>query len=193
MTPTVAQALEQVTTALNATRTVTFPEAARARVAAYLITASEGSQLHLSRLQNQLDDFDPATRDRFLAGALIPSSWYIQAQRFRRWYRDQVRQIFQTVDLVLAPTTPWPAPLIEQTTIDLEGETVLVRPHLGFYTQPLSFIGLPVLSVPIYLPGELPVGVQLIAPPYREDILFRTAIALEQAGVTASPIPPTSH
>ncbi len=188
MAPTVAQALEKVTTALNATRTVTLPEAARARAAAYLITASEGSQLHLSRLQSQLDEFDPATRDRFLAGALIPSSWYIQAQRFRRWYRDQVRQIFQTVDLILAPTTPCPAPFIEQTTMDLEGETVLVRPHLGFYTQPLSFIGLPVLSVPVHLPGELPVGVQLIARPYDEQTLFTAAIALEQAGITQVPL-----
>ena len=72
--------------------------------------------------------------------------------------------------------------------MDLEGETVLVRPHLGFYTQPLSFIGLPVLSVPVHLPGELPVGVQLIARPYDEQSLFTAAIALEQAGITQAPL-----
>ncbi|MEM8810552.1 MAG: AtzE family amidohydrolase [Cyanobacteria bacterium P01_G01_bin.38] len=188
MAPTVAQAFEKVTTALNATDTVTLPEAARARAAAYLITASEGSQLHLSRLQTRLQDFDPATRDRFIAGALMPSSWYIQAQRFRRWYRDQVREVFNTVDLILAPTTPCPAPFIDQTTMELEGKTVLVRPHLGFYTQPLSFIGLPVLSVPVHLPGELSVGVQLIARPYDEAMLFKAAAALEQAGVTQAPV-----
>ncbi|MFG6094924.1 AtzE family amidohydrolase [Leptothoe sp. ISB3NOV94-8A] len=192
MAPTVAQALDKVVTALNVTRTVTIPEAARARAAAYLITASEGSQLHLSRLQTQPQDFDSATCDRFLAGALIPSSWYIQAQRFRRWYRDQVRELFKTVDLIVAPTTPCPAPLIEQTTMELDGETVLVRPHLGFYTQPLSFIGLPVLSVPVHLPGELPVGVQLIARPYDEQSLFTAAVALEQAGITQAPLAMTS-
>ena len=184
MTPAVAQTLAQVTQALNVTRTVTLPEAARARAAAYIITASEGSQLHLSRLQTRLQDFDPATRDRFLAGALIPSSWYLQAQRFRRWYRDQVRQLFDTVDLIVAPTTPCVAPLIDQTTMELDGEPVLVRPHLGFYTQPLSFIGLPVLSVPVQRPGELPVGVQLIARPYDEATIFQAAAALEQAGIT---------
>ncbi|MDV3349247.1 AtzE family amidohydrolase [Leptothoe sp. LEGE 181152] len=192
MAPTVAQALDKVVTALNVTRTVTIPEAARARAAAYLITASEGSQLHLSRLQTQPQDFDSATCDRFLAGALIPSSWYIQAQRFRRWYQDQVRELFKTVDLIVAPTTPCPAPLIEQTTMELDGETVLVRPHLGFYTQPLSFIGLPVLSVPVHLPGELPVGVQLIARPYDEQSLFTAAVALEQAGITQAPLAMTS-
>ena len=184
MTPTAAKALERFAKALNATSTVTLPETARARAAAYVITASEGSQLHLSRLQTRLQDFDPATRDRFVAGALIPSSWYLQAQRFRRWYRDQVRQIFNTVDLVLAPTTPCSAPLREQTTMELEGESVLIRPHLGVYTQPLSFIGLPVLSVPVQLPGELPMGVQLIARPYHENIIFQAAAVLEQSGIT---------
>ena len=184
MEPSVAKALETVAEALGVTRTVTLPESAEARAAAYIITASEGSQLHLSRLQTRLQDFDPATRDRFVAGALIPSSWYIQAQRFRRWYRNQVREVFKTVDLILAPTTPCTAPLIEQTTIDLEGEQVLLRPHLGFYTQPLSFIGLPVLSVPLSQPGEMPAGVQLIARPYDELTLFKAAVALERAGIT---------
>ncbi|MEM1253047.1 MAG: AtzE family amidohydrolase [Cyanobacteria bacterium P01_H01_bin.21] len=186
MTPTVAQALNTVANALQTTRTVTLPESARARAAAYIITASEGSQLHLSRLQTQLQEFDPATRDRFVAGALIPSGWYLQAQRFRRWYQTQVMQVFETVDLILAPTTPCPAPLIDQTTMDLDGEAVPIRPHLGFYTQPLSFIGLPVLSVPVRHPGALPVGIQLIAPPYHETTIFKAAAALEQAGVISS-------
>ena len=97
-----------------------------------------------------------------------------EGSQLRRWYRDQVRQIFLTMDLILAPTTPCPAPLIEQITMDLEGETVLVRPHLGFYTQPLSFIGLPMLSVPVHLPGEVPVGVQIIAHPYDEQSLLKS-------------------
>ena len=183
MMPTVAQAMTNVADALKVTHTVALPESARARAAAYLITASEGSQLHLERLRTRLQDFDPATRDRFIVGALMPNGWYIQAQRFRRWYQDQVRAIFQTVDLIIAPTTPCPAPLIDQTTMELDGETVLVRPHLGLYTQPLSFIGLPVLSVPVCFPGELPVGVQLIARPYDEVTIFKAAVALEQAGI----------
>ncbi|MEO0377761.1 MAG: amidase family protein, partial [Cyanobacteria bacterium P01_A01_bin.17] len=188
ITSTVAQALEKVAVALGTTETVTLPESSRARAAAYLITASEGSQLHLARLQTRLQDFDPATCDRFLAGALIPSSWYIQAQRFRRWYRDQIREIFSTVDLILAPTTPCPAPRTDQTTMELEGKTVLIRPHLGYYTQPLSFIGLPVLSVPVHLPREQPVGIQLITRPYDEATIFRAAAALEQKGIVQASI-----
>ena len=55
-------------------------------------------------------DFDPATRERFLAGALIPNGWYVQAQRLRRWYRDRARELFQAYDVLIAPTTPCVAP-----------------------------------------------------------------------------------
>lgn len=171
--------LRDVLQALNVSEVVEFPETHRARAAAYIITACEGSQLHLERLRQSPMEFDPATRDRFLAGAMISAAWYIQAQRLRRWYRDRVREIFQNYDILITPTTPCVAPPLDQITLDIDGETYPLRPHLGFYTQPLSFIGLPVLSVPIHRPGQLPVGIQLIAAPYQEANLFRVAAWLE--------------
>lgn len=182
-TPEALAAVETVARALDVNEYVTIPEADRARAAAFVITATEGANLHLEKLRSRPQDFDPATRDRFLAGALIPSSWYLQAQRFRRWYRDRVREIFQNIDIILAPTTPISAPLIGQQTMILDGEEILVRPHLGLFTQPLSFIGLPVLSVPIQLPNSLPLGVQLIAAPYNEALILRVAAVLESQGV----------
>ena len=65
----------------------------------------------------------------------------------------------------------------------LDGEEILVRPHLGLFTQPLSFIGLPVLSVPIQRSNALPLGVQLIAAPYNEALILRVAAVLEAKGV----------
>ncbi|HEY9659583.1 MAG TPA: amidase family protein, partial [Allocoleopsis sp.] len=188
--PEVFAAVEQVATALGANQTVTIPEAHRARAAAYVITASEGSNLHLNRLKTRPQDFDPATRDRFLAGAMIPNTWYLQAQRFRRLYRDRVRELFQDVDLILAPTTPCVAPRIGQQTMVLEGQEILVRPNLGLYTQPLSFIGLPILSVPIQRPNALPLGVQIIAAPYQESLILRAAALLEAQGMVAAPVAP---
>lgn len=173
--PEALEAVQKVADALGVTEYVTIPEAHRARAAAFVITAAEGANLHLDKLRSRPQDFDPATRDRFLAGALIPSNWYIQAQRFRRWYRDKVREIFQNVDIILAPTTPISAPLIGQQTMVLDSEEILVRPHLGLFTQPLSFIGLPVLSIPIKRPNALPLGVQLIAAPYNEAIILQVA------------------
>jgi AtzE family amidohydrolase len=185
--PEAFAAVAQVAEALGASQRVIFPETHRARAAAYVITASEGSALHLERLKSQPQDFDPATRDRFLAGTMIPSTWYLRAQRFRSWYRDRVREVFQQVDLVLAPTTPCAAPLIGQEKMMLDGVEVLTRPNLGLFTQPLSFIGLPILSVPIQRPGALPMGVQIIAAPYNEALILRAAAVLEAQGIVSAP------
>lgn len=186
--PEVLEAVERVARVLDVSKYVTLPEAHRARAAAYIITASEGSNLHLDNLRLRSHDFDPATLHRFLAGTLIPATWYIQAQRFRRWYRDRVREVFDNVDVILAPTTPCSAPLVGQKTMILDGEEILVRPHLGLFTQPLSFIGLPVLSVPIQRPNALPLGVQLVATPYNEALILRVAAVLEARGVITSSI-----
>jgi Asp-tRNA(Asn)/Glu-tRNA(Gln) amidotransferase A subunit family amidase len=91
---------------------------------------------------------------------------------------------------LVAPTTPFAAPPIGQAAISIGGREVSVRANAGMYTQPLSFIGLPVLSVPVVRPGALPVGVQLIAAPWREDLLLRIAARLEDEGVIgAGPLP----
>jgi len=67
----------------------------------------------------------------------------------------------------------------------LDGAEVAVRANLGIYTQPISFIGLPVVAVPVPL-SPLPIGVQIIAAPWREDIALRIAYTLEKMGVVAS-------
>ncbi len=186
--PEALEAVAKVARALDVTASVTIPEPHRARAAAYIITASEGANLHFANLRSRPQDFDPATRDRFLAGTMIPATWYIEAQRFRQWYRDRVREIFQNVDIILAPTTPCVAPPLGQEKMMIAGEEVLVRPNLGLYTQPLSFIGLPVLSVPIHLPGYLPLGVQIVAAPYNEALILRVAAVLEAQGVICAPV-----
>ena len=182
-------AVAAVAAALGAERRVTLPEAARARAAAFLITASEGGNLHLPELRRRAEDFDPGTRDRLLAGNLIPASWVIQAQRLRTWFRARMAELLEEVDVILAPATPYAAPRLGQETVEVDGVAIPVRPTLGVFTQPISFIGLPVLAVPLPRPGRLPIGVQLIAAPRREDLLFRVAAALERAGVAAAPRP----
>jgi AtzE family amidohydrolase len=181
-------AVAQVAATLGVTRRVTIPEAHRARAAAMVITASEGAALHLADLKTRAHDFDPLTRDRFLAGVLVPTTWYVQAQRFRAWYRAQVTRIFREVDVLLAPTTPCAAPLIGQERMTMDGVEVLTRPNLGVYTQPISFIGLPVLSVPVTMPGTMPLGVQIIAAPFREAHALRVGALLEAKGVAAAAV-----
>lgn len=182
------EAMSLVAKALSVTREVEIPEAARARAAAYVITTCEGASLHLDRLRDRPNDFDPAVRDRLLAGAMIPSVFADRAQKFRRWYREQVLELFKSVDVILAPATPCVAPKIGQTTFVLDGAELPLRANIGIHTQPISFIGLPVVAVPVPL-DPMPVGVQVIAAPWREDVAFRVAYALEQAGVVSAPRP----
>jgi Asp-tRNA(Asn)/Glu-tRNA(Gln) amidotransferase A subunit family amidase len=186
--PEAKEAVARVARALDATRSVEIPEAARARAAAYVITACEGASLHLDRLRRRPEDFDPAVRDRLLAGAMIPAVLVDRAQKFRRWYRAAVLELFKSVDVIIAPATPCIAPKLGQATFTLDGVEMPVRANIGIHTQPISFIGLPVVAVPVAL-EPMPIGVQIIAAPWREDIALRVALALERAGVASAPQP----
>ena len=186
--PEAREAVARVAKALGATQTIEIPEAGRARAAAYVITTAEGASLHLDRLRKRPNDFDPAVRDRLIAGAMIPAPLVDRAQKFRRWYRARMLEVFASVDVIIAPATPCVAPKIGQTTFVLDGIELPVRANIGIHTQPISFIGLPVVAVPVPL-EPLPIGVQVIAAPWREDIALRVAFALERAGVVAAPPP----
>lgn len=185
MTEPVARAMARATEALGITRRVTVPAPDAARAAAYVITSVEGTNLQRDNLRTRPQDFDPATRDRFLAGALLPADWYLRAQRFRSWFRDAMRDLFREVDIILAPAAPFEAPGFTDETIEVAGHILPVRPTIGRFTQPLSLIGLPILAVPVHLAGFLPVGIQVIGPAYAEATVLRVGYALEQAGLSA--------
>lgn len=186
--PEAVEAVSRVAKALGATQVVDVPEASRARAAAYVISTTEGASLHLDRLRKRPNDFDPAVRDRLIAGAMVPAPLVDRAQKFRRWYRAQFSELFKSVDVLIAPATPCTAPKLGQVNFNLDGVELPVRANIGIHTQPISFIGLPVVAVPVPL-EPLPIGVQIIAAPWREDIALRVAYALEKMGVVAAPSP----
>jgi AtzE family amidohydrolase len=185
--PEAHRAVAMVAAALGTDRTVDMPGAREARAAAYIVTATEAASFHLGRLKDRAGDFDPAVRDRLLAGAMAPAAWVAHAHKVRRWWHDRLLQVFQEVDILLAPATPCRAPWIGQLMMTLDGVDMPVRPNIGLFTQPISFAGLPVVAVPVWEKTEtLPIGVQVIAPPWREDLALRVAAALEDQGVCTS-------
>ena len=169
---------------------VTLPDIARARSAAFLITACEGGALHCAALAEHAMAFDPATRDRLIAGALLPRGLYDEAQAFRAAFREQVAVLMADVDILLAPATPCTAPLVEDPRIRIDGAMVPARADLGIHTQPISFLGLPSLAIPLLRPGRLPLGLQLIGKAGSEATLFAYAARLEQQGVVGVSPPP---
>ena len=152
-----------------------------------IVTSVEGAELHLPDLIARAGEFDPKTRARFLAGALTPGAWYLRAQRFRRWYCKELTALFRTVDVILTPVTPYAAFPIGQTFIEIGGQKLPAAGHLGVYTQPISFAGLPVVAAPIAGVDGLPLGVQIVAAPWREDLVLRVAVAGEALGALSSP------
>jgi aspartyl-tRNA(Asn)/glutamyl-tRNA(Gln) amidotransferase subunit A len=180
-------AVAAVADALGARDTVILPDAAKARAAAFVMTSASGGNLHIESLRDRAGDFDPATRDRLLAGALLPAHAVLQAQRFRSRFHAQLIEAFRHHDLLLAPATPCAAPLLGQPTIRVNGQDVPTRANIGLLTQPLSFVGLPIVAVPVRQ-GGLPIGVQIVAPPWREDLALQAAAALERAGITRTQV-----
>ena len=178
------QVVQDAAHALGVTQTLSWPEAAMARAAAFIITASEGGQLHLDHLRTQADAMEPLSVDRFIAGALQPAAWYVQAQRFRRIYREKVNALFEDWDVLLAPATPVSAPTIGTEWLDLNGQQLPSRAAMGLLTQPISFAGCPVVVAPMWPSGTegMPIGVQVIAAPWREEAAFRVAHVLSQSG-----------
>jgi amidase/aspartyl-tRNA(Asn)/glutamyl-tRNA(Gln) amidotransferase subunit A len=120
-----------------------------------------------------------------MAGALQPAAWYVKAQRFRRMYRDKVNALFENWDVLLAPATPVSATAIGQEWLEIQGQTLPSRAAMGLLTQPISFAGCPVVAAPMWPSANegLPLGIQIISAPWREDLAFRVANQLEHAGI----------
>ncbi len=93
------------------------------------------------------------------------------------------------LDVILAPATPCTATRIEQMTMELAGQTVPVRANMGIFIPPISFVGLPVVAVPIQRIGGLPIGVQIIAAPWNEIVALRVARRLEREGIASAVVP----
>jgi AtzE family amidohydrolase len=177
------QASELAARALGAVGEVELPEVERARAAAFVVTASQGGALRLPELLGRYEEMEPHSRDRLVAGAMMPAAWLVKAQKLRAWFLRQVLEVFEDWDVLVAPATPVHATPIGQDWLELDGQHLPLRPSLGLLTQPVSCIGLPVAVAPMAGLGDLPVGVQLIAAPWREDLCLRAARVLERAGV----------
>lgn len=98
---------------------------------------------------------------------------YLDAQRARLDLRHRMSQVFGAVDLLVMPTVPVTAPLVSDFARYL---MVLSRNAI-----PWSFIGFPAISVPCGMVDGLPVGLQLVAPPWREDLVLAAAAVVERA------------
>ena len=92
--------------------------------------------------------------------------------------------LFSEIDVIIARATPCAAPTADQRTFRLGVQEIPIRAHLDVFTQPYSFIGLPVVTVPI-ADVSAPIGVQIIAAPWRESEALLVAAGLAKTGIAA--------
>jgi aspartyl-tRNA(Asn)/glutamyl-tRNA(Gln) amidotransferase subunit A len=121
------------------------------------------------------EGFGAEVKRRILTGTYTLSvgyfdAYYLKAQKIRRLISEDFQQAFTQVDVLLAPTSPTPAFAKNQLTDD----------HVAMYQQdlftvPTSLAGLPAMSLPCGFSNGLPMGMQLIAPAFREDLLLELA------------------
>ncbi|MGE4250423.1 MAG: AtzE family amidohydrolase [Parvibaculaceae bacterium] len=184
------RAVSEATGILSAAKGPRLTRAAQGRAAAFVTTACESGSLHLRALGERPEAFGPLVRERLMAGALTPSSLYIGAQKLRRLLSSEIADLFRTYDVLIAPATPCAAPLLGADTLEVEGQSLPARSAIGMFTQALTLTGVPIGVAPsLGRDDGLPVGIQVICPPWREDLVLRVLAVLEREGFAAGLAP----
>jgi len=154
---------------------------------------TEGAGARDEILRNQPDDLDQASRTRLQSAALVPAKVYNRAAKARVLLRRQLIEVLKDVDILVSPTSPYPAPKHTDLTAKFENAED-VRDRFFFrraYTGIYSLTALPAISIPGGFTADgLPIGLQLGAAPFAEETLFRAAYSYEQATTWHSQIAP---
>jgi aspartyl-tRNA(Asn)/glutamyl-tRNA(Gln) amidotransferase subunit A len=146
-----------------------------ARKANQTILIAEAYAYHEKRLQEAPKKFGSSVRRRLLEGAFLSAADYITALRARAVLNEQIASFFAQVDCFATPTQARPPDAFEGYDPNEQNQ----RPN---FTNPFNLTGLPAISVPCgFTPDNLPIGLQIIAPPFEEATCFRVAYAYEQA------------
>ena len=146
-----------------------------------LLMLPEAAEVHLPWLRTRLGDYGADVRARLLAGLLLPGTAHVTGLRARRWFCDGLRQVFDRVDLLVAPQMPVVPPPIDDLEVELRGERIPYRLALIPFNSPWSLAGLPVASVPAGFVDGLPVGLAIVGRHRGEQTVLGAAHALQRA------------
>ena len=133
---------------------------------------ADAYEYHRERAESNPELFGKDVLDRILLGRDISGRDYAAALRARERWNRVIDRALQEVDVILTPTTPRAAPLIELST-----DMLATTHHLTRFTYLFSWSGLPGLSIPCGFTADgLPIGVLLNGRPYEEGTLFRVGL-----------------
>jgi aspartyl-tRNA(Asn)/glutamyl-tRNA(Gln) amidotransferase subunit A len=147
------------------------------------VQAAEAYAFHALSVAKTPELYQPETLRRIRTGEKITAEEYERKRAELKATREKIRGLFETVDLIVTPTTPILAP----TIAELKGNPELLRPRelmLLRNTRPFNVWGVPAISIPCgFAKAGLPIGLQIAGPPGRENMLLEFAYACESAMV----------
>jgi aspartyl-tRNA(Asn)/glutamyl-tRNA(Gln) amidotransferase subunit A len=147
-----------------------------------VITVGEALSYHWNWLQTRPEDYGADVRERMKLSENQRTVDYLHAQEQRRRFTESFVRIFESVDVLIAPTLSVPPPLIGQKEISWGRTKEDVRAALLRMTRPGNLTGLPAISLPCGITADgLPVGLQILGRHYDEPTLLQVAYAYEQA------------
>jgi aspartyl-tRNA(Asn)/glutamyl-tRNA(Gln) amidotransferase subunit A len=141
----------------------------------------EATEVHMEWLRTRLADYDPDVRARLLVGLFVTPETREAGRRAREAAVEEMRRVFEQVELLAAPTMPVLPPRIGSETVELRGRETLHRLALIPYNSPWSLVGSPAASVPCGLVAGLPVGLALVGSRLGEATVLRVAHTFQQA------------
>jgi len=167
---------------------VRVPDIAAINTVARLILLAEASALLEPHLE-QRDRFGADVLSLLDQGRLVAATDYINAQRLRGRMQREFAGLWQRVDCLFTPTTPITAPRIGETTVALGGvQNEDVRLASTRLVRGINPLGLPAVSIPCGADRRgLPIGLQIVGPPFAEALILRIAQALLPG---EAPVPP---
>jgi aspartyl-tRNA(Asn)/glutamyl-tRNA(Gln) amidotransferase subunit A len=177
----VEEAIQQLKSLGVAVSEVSWPSVRQAPML-YTISLAEGAAAHEQWLRTQGAYYGADVRERMQQGLLVPATAYLKAQRIRTLLRRDLERVFQKVDCLVTPTTATPAPKLDAGPSEIGAPTGALRVSLRRFTQPFNLTGSPAVTVPCGFSRDgLPIGLQLIGPPFDEARLLNLAHAYEHS------------
>ena len=127
-------------------------------------------------------EFQPGTRLRVEGGMFYTANDYLKAQRARRLFVDQTRELMDKVDVLVGPMVPSGAPKIGQTEVDLGSKQQGIIPTLTQYTRAFNINGFPAMTLPCgFTDSNMPIGLQIAGRPWEEETVLKVGHAFEKA------------
>ena len=175
-------------------RSVSIPMVAHCLEIGSIIQWAEAAAYHAEWMDDRPQKYGPGLLNRLRAGRFIMAADFVRAQRLRKIERSQFLQALSRVDVLITPTTPITAPMLDQTEYRVDGTTPADRTYaIAAFTIPINHAGLPAVSVPCgFTKTGLPIGMQIVGRPFDEATILRAAYAFERATDWHNRMPPAS-